>query len=743
ELEQRAQQAGELQEASSEELRAARRALLEECADPLVEEGLWLAGRELLAGIRRLREREPAAWGHKERHLGLKALAYVARFSTKTSPNGLFCATALAEFADGAAPVAGGCGLARLEVLWSIAEVRKVTACLAIDPAVDRAIVPRPNPTLREEDGAWTFWKPATLRHPEDDEVRSRVKRQEVVAAFLEEAARGSCNVPELIAAVGRRSGIEPGELEPFYRQLVDRGILIGEIEPPYNARRPLRELADACRRAACDPPWLAAIEEVEAAVDRAADQPGPARIAALERAGRALESLPHVRDLARDELVRLDAASDCRITLPRRVLDELRAGLAPYVRLFSAIYPEGIYRTALAARFAQFFPADTDVPLLDVYHGVFEPEDKRRPVEFPDPARVAVLGSGTTQAARALERLREHLGRRAREAAPGEELELSDAELREVVGDFPEPAWSCGVLFQLAAANAAAVARGDYRLVLSALFQGAGLSLARFSQLLGGAPDERNAVVRELRRGWSKLERPGAILAEITYNHSYRTANAGLRPSILRHEIELPGEKASAGAEVIPLRELTVCWDAAAGRFVLRWRATGDEVIPVITSGVNPVGVIQFLINIGQQGLQPLGYFPGVDVPGLSRWPRWVAGKLVVFRARWAFGAGEWPAPPHFLEVARWRRRHGIPRHVFVHTAEEPKPRYLDLDSPAFVELLGRVVSAGTAPTAKLHVTEMLPDPAGLWIADERGRYAAEFLVHLEDIGARGGRNG
>src|SRR5262245_46859195 len=729
--------------ACADELIRMQSALLEGMADPLVEEGVWLASRSLLAGIRRLRNRDVAGWGHRERHVAGKALAYLTRFCTKTSPNGLFCATGIADVDEGPLTIEGKPEIAHVDALLSVAEARKVAACLANDPAIDRAIRPRPNPTLRDQDGMWTFWKPASMRNPDDDEVRSRTEVQEIVAIFLEESGRDLWNVPELLDAVSKRSGVNTVDLDSFYRQLVQGGLLIGEIEAAYNARRPLRDLADACRHAGCEPSWLTAIETVEQTVDELPRLTGPERMAAMERVGRILEDLPHTRPLLHDELYRLDGASAIRLHLPESMLEEVRAGLAPYTRLFSALYPERIYRTALAARFRQFFPPDTDVNLLDVYHGAFEPDAKHRPIAFPDPARVALSGE-TREASTALARAREHFAQRAREARPGEELQISESEIREIVGNFPEPRWSCGALFQVAAADVASIHRGEYRLVLSALLHGAGLALARFAHLLGGEPTAENPVVRELRRGWSCLERPGTIVAELTYNHNYRTANAGLRPSIFRHEIELPGEKASPGAEVIPLRELTVRWDTTQSRFVLRWTRDGTEVLPVITSGVNPVGAIQFLVNIGQQGLQPLGYFPGFDVEGVTRWPRFVCGKLVVFRERWAFGPGMWPVPQRpgrdfdaagwFLDVQRWRRRHGLPRHVFIHTTENPKPRYVDLESPLFSDLILRTLTVTTSDSPReVHVTEMLPGPGELWAADDRGHYATELLVHLE----------
>jgi hypothetical protein len=283
--------------------------------------------------------------------------------------------------------------------------------------------------------------------------------------------------------------------------------------------------------------------------------------------------------------------------------------------------------------------------------------------------------------------------------------------------------------------------------LVLGSFFQGMGLALARFANLLGGdAGGEENPVVAELLRGWSRLERDGAIVAELTYNHGFRTANAGLRPAIFRHEIELPGERGSPGAEIIPLGDLVVRWNAARERFVLRSIERRVEVLPVINSGVNPVGVISFLVYLGQQGFQPVGYFPGFSVPGITRWPRIVCGRTVVFRERWEFGEGEWPEPArggrpvddadYFIDVARWRRRNLLPRHVFVHSSADPKPRYVDLEAPPFVESLQRALAAAPASPEiprDLHVTEMLPDPDGLWVRNGAGRFATEFLVHFQ----------
>src|SRR5262249_9569356 len=152
-----------------------------------------------------------------------KAIAYVGRFVTKTSPNGVFCATTRADLSGTTARVQGENRFDRVDVRLSVAEARKITACLAIDVALENVIVPRPNPTARREHGGWTFWKTASPRHADDTEVRARVGEHPLLALFLEEATRGVHTVPALIDAVGRRCSPDPGPeaLLSFHRKLV------------------------------------------------------------------------------------------------------------------------------------------------------------------------------------------------------------------------------------------------------------------------------------------------------------------------------------------------------------------------------------------------------------------------------------------------------------------------------------------------------------------------------------------
>jgi hypothetical protein len=400
--------------------------------------------------------------------------------------------------------------------------------------------------------------------------------------------------------------------------------------------------------------------------------------------------------------------------------------------------------RETFAARFLKRYPPDTPVPVLDFYHGLFEPAAQAPLAAFVSAASGRSDSPRREGAGRAFERARDFFAERAHRAAAigAEEIVLSEADWMEIAVDAPEPRFSCAALFQVAAPSPELVASPATRVCLNALFPGAGLSVARLAHLHRPAVEgQENPIVRALEEGWARRARPGASFAEVTFMHGGRTANAGLRPPLFSLEIELPGDRASAGREAVSLADLTATWDAAAGRFRLRSVLRGIEILPVISSGINPEGFVSFLTMVGGQDLQPLGLLPGFDHPEVGRWPRFRFGNVVLFRQRWTFGAADLPggatAEERFLETQRWRRSHGLPADVFVHTDVEPKPFYVNLDSPLFVDLMRRALPRA----ARIHVTEMLPGPADLWMGGQPGangdvgRHASEFLAHIDNL--------
>jgi hypothetical protein len=725
----------------AERVLESRRELLRIAAEPLVEHGIYLASRSLLPKAQRLGRRDPAGWSHGERHTAAKLAAYISRFAAKTSPNGVFCAVAQVRVGGRTARVAGRAEIAHVDVLLSLAEARKVSACLAIDPAAERAVTPRVNPTLREHEGFWTYWKPASPRNPTDAEVLARVTDQPLLRAFVEEARGSGLDPAGLVETVAARVGHPPEGVRPFYVLLVERGILVGEVEIAYSSRRRLRDLAVTARHAGCDAAWIPDLERIECAVDEIPALPLARRNDAME------EGLPRARAFKADELFRVDSASGLTVQLPARLLDDLAHSVRVLVRLVAGMFPESIQHRRLVSRFLGGHAPDVDVPFLDLYRGFGEAGEiaSGAPHEFPAPGDNPPSNPLEIESWRCRRRIWEWFVGQAEGAAPGSVVELDASTARALAGDFAEPRWSAGALFQIASKSAAGVSEGRYAIVVNGLFNGIGLALSRFAHLLGGGRSAAdNELLAELRRAWRAMERPGAVLAELTFNHEARTANAGLRPVLFDHEIELPGDLGSHGVERIPLGDLSLRYSRLTDRLVLRSVSRGVEVIPVLSSGVSPSGIVSELIHIGRQGWQTVGYLPGFEAPHVTHWPRFVCGRVVLFRARWTFGRDRLPpttvggAPlgeaAFLLELTRWRDRHGLPRHVFVHTATETKPFYVDFCSPVLTDLLRRAMTAvGSDRPVALYVTEMMPDPDALWVRDESGAYASEFLVQLE----------
>ena len=109
---------------------------------------------------------------------------------------------------------------------------------------------------------------------------------------------------------------------------------------------------------------------------------------------------------------------------------------------------------------------------------------------------------------------------------------------------------------------------------------------------------------------------------------------------------------------------------------------------------------------------------------------------RLVVSRERWHqtradFGELVAAAETSYEAVDRWARRLGLPRFVFATVPPEPKPIYVDLGSPAQVDVFVAYLRNAT----ELGLSEMLPGHDGLWLRDAQGRrYTSELRVVATD---------
>lgn len=128
---------------------------------------------------------------------------------------------------------------------------------------------------------------------------------------------------------------------------------------------------------------------------------------------------------------------------------------------------------------------------------------------------------------------------------------------------------------------------------------------------------------------------------------------------------------------------------------------------------------------------------------------PRILLDSVVVSRETWSFTVEHElaelrsrRASRRFLGARRLARDHGLPRFVFCTYDSGSKPLFVDLASPASVEVWARHLR-GARGDAVCSVSEMLPGPDELWLTDAQGRrYTAELrcAVALDPINERGG---
>jgi hypothetical protein len=123
---------------------------------------------------------------------------------------------------------------------------------------------------------------------------------------------------------------------------------------------------------------------------------------------------------------------------------------------------------------------------------------------------------------------------------------------------------------------------------------------------------------------------------------------------------------------------------------------------------------------------LSPAPYRPRVSIDG-----------FVVVRERWRIStiellfASQTSPVDRFVGARRWATERGLPRFLFMKAPSEPKPMYLDLESPVYVELLCKLARSDEFLT----LTEMLPTFDDLWLLDASGAaYCSELRMALVD---------
>ncbi len=117
---------------------------------------------------------------------------------------------------------------------------------------------------------------------------------------------------------------------------------------------------------------------------------------------------------------------------------------------------------------------------------------------------------------------------------------------------------------------------------------------------------------------------------------------------------------------------------------------------------------------------------------------PRITIDRLVLSREQWAFQVADsaWAfvkdERERYYLARRWRAEHDLPERVFLRVPVEAKPAAVDFRSIVLVNLLAKHIrSTKAAGYEEYSVSEMLPGPDQLWLADRAGRrYSSELRI-------------
>ena len=450
----------------------------------------------------------------------------------------------------------------------------------------------------------------------------------------------------------------------------------------------PEQELA---RRLAGSAPGLAALHRLEAARDAAATASPKSLPTALDELDRVFEELTGRPAARRDgdsgggrTVAYLDCMRDLDLTLGPAVLDELRSTM-PAVFEASRWWCGRVYARGAEA-------------LARVAAG------REGPI---GPLLGELMAAGWSLHAQLADDQRE-LQRRWAVVVEGDPANV--AERAAFAFADHQPAWRWSVYhsadIQIAAADADAIRRGDFELVLGDFHGGdnpLGQSLFAHQHPQPGAIEARTA---------SEI---GPRVELLPPRHGPVGMTARMFPTYGKGDVLIVSgdEPTPPGTRAVQISDVVLADGEVTDR-------AGSFHVPLAELLFLPIFI---------SAIRTFDLF-GDDVT-----ERVTIGRTVVRRARWKAAAQELASAGDRLD--EWASDRGLPRRVFARSPLERKPMLVDFSSPALRGIVCRwaAMTAERASGAHMELTEMLPDRDQCWLEDEVGRHMSELRLVAVDL--------
>ncbi|MGZ3457976.1 MAG: lantibiotic dehydratase [Archangium sp.] len=699
-------------------------ALREVAADDRFREAVaWQNPHVLRGGIDFLRRQPPAATGFKVRQNEALVASYLQRYCLRNETIGFFGPVGWARWEDvGPALTLHTSGAALVEKRTTYFEywcIDALASSLAGDEELRPQLRPRRLPTVRLEG--------TRLHHSVD-----RVSQLPLAFARTLEACDGERSAEELAATLRADAslGLESDQdvydvLEELARhQLISWSLIV----PPAGAfpERTLRQSLLGMRTTPATTRALAALAELEEARQ--------AVVLAADRSQALQEALEELSD----RFMRLTGGrADTRgsgKTYAGRTLVYEDCRRATQVRLGPALLEPLAAPLSLILESARFYTH----AIAEQYRAVFQREYEALRGESGHPAvsflrffeRASTHFKSGSDAPPIVTAVLEDFHARWRRVlgyTPAQQrLVLRSEELRPAVREAfsaPGPGWpkarhvAPDVL--IAAADADAACRGELSFILGEMHIG---QCTKTHMLFLKEHPEPEALVaaREADLGMG--------LVDFVEPRTFAGRTVDFSPSAHDFDVET-GDTPSARprSQTLAVADLVV-------------EADGEGALSICTlDGRRRWDAIAFLEHfLLAEASDFFRLFPAV--PYL---PRITIDRLVMQRETWRFATQELSfahleAPvERYLGLQRWRHERGLPRHVFVRASSEPKPCFVDFESPTFAELFLKLARNSES----VSVSEMLPEFDELWLTDAaRNRYTSELrLTAVDPLSFRG----
>jgi hypothetical protein len=530
---------------------------------------------------------------------------------------------------------------------------------------------------------------------------------------------------PAELSLLGRCDGHTPahqlGESRQVLEVLAAKRVINWQLEVQALDAHAFEGLADDIRRWRDSPEKRQWLDRTQALLDLAkgfAEKKDPGtRIAIMDEARQRLNDLggkgtiPQRFLYAAANPIAEECARDVQFCVTNAMTNELTADVVPWLDLWRDTYAFVASRVSSGLRtLLQSSPTRAGAVSLPAF--LRHCASMKMPLNGPGIVALAHIAFQEVKAA---------FRRLAQEQTKDTEWELTADDVAfvrrnfqfDIFDDYTFPAAD----LQLSATSFEAIARGDYRWIVSELHPPVALLHHAF---YWSCPEKAmlSRALASTTRGRPNFHF-GFFAADFTAHTAVRVLDA------------LPGltffvapERGNPRWRIIPPAEVDVFADEVTGDVGLQIRASG-----------------QYLGSFARAWLIPLGFHP-FHFGGLPHMPRLRCGKVIVQRETWIVTLDELAArDPNGREllvaIEQLRAARDLPRYVYIRPTEQAlrrsgaegrdkdtKPVFIDLESYLSLEIFHRWLTK----SGELEITEMLPDPEHLCWQESDGRRTFEL---------------